>query len=182
MHTLTQVVLTTLAAFLGTWIAAGFAFVRFRDERAFERRMRWYEEAAGAARQGEGALRHAAHLITVDARILAKGEDRDYVMKRLETATQEIDDRMQRLREFLALQPLYAPALDEKVQEIMLQYARVGIGIGSALDQAKGGGPFTSLGAIYRVQGERVGELRETIVAAGRVHLESHPAWWRFWT
>lgn len=49
--TLEQLVVTALTAFLGAWVAAYLALGRFREERAFDRRMEWYDRALRLTRE-----------------------------------------------------------------------------------------------------------------------------------
>lgn len=53
--TIEQLAVTALTAFLGAWLAAYLALGRFREERAFDRRMEWYDRALRAARDAFAA-------------------------------------------------------------------------------------------------------------------------------
>jgi len=175
MGTLGQLVLTAIAAAVGTWFAAGWAFVQFRDQRAFERRMAWFDDAV----LGSWKMTKALHDLTIaiDQNIAANAGTSGDTWQRVKDCFDGMTAAFRVLRETLGLKDLYAPDLDfeSAFQEFDDASHEVG--------QSIGAGPhvLTVMRSSAHKQAEAMNRVHEIISAAARKHLESRPHWWRVW-
>lgn len=83
MAALPDIALTTVSALLGAWAGAAIALGRFKKERAFDKRLQWYDEAVQALYRASNTLSVAVYstrnLVEVNSSAINKAWDEHHL-------------------------------------------------------------------------------------------------------
>ena len=166
MDVLVEAVLTALgaaaAAAAGAWYAAQYAFRKFKDERAFERSMAWFEDTVVAARSAASAAADLAILYEARGKkaVTVPGLVDPYG-KRISKAFERRDAALDDLRRLWALRELYAP--DVEGEAVLERYDNLQMSINATDDR--------ELVPLFEEQEKVMAEFASLIAREGRKHL-----------